>query len=191
MKTSGLGNITIRKQPKTVTINLGMLRSTSAGAKLCPRAYEKPRQASGMNCPYAGHESESRASVGGGRYMPVFLASCFLAAKKGKTRGGRGKLSLHPHTWPLSPIPWLALLSHVSSRPHASHFSASGAAAGPRPGQPTRSPLQLQHTPRGSSPATPGPLVTTLPLFVHVPFPSLLSWMNHLPGSGERVHGPK
>lgn len=58
-KTPGLGISQLEKSRKLMTINVGMLRSTSAGAKPRPRAYWELQQGSGMNCPYAGLESVS------------------------------------------------------------------------------------------------------------------------------------
>lgn len=74
-----------------MTTNVGISWSTSAGAKSRPRAYWELQQASGMNCPYAGHESVSRASAGEVCYttkhrsLSCFFASC-LALLGGQAR---------------------------------------------------------------------------------------------------------
>lgn len=148
MKTSGLGNITIRKRPKSSKHDRQCGRrqvSTSAGAKLCPRTYGEPQPGHRHELPTRRtRRSVSRASAGW-----VFLP---LGGQGKETRRRRASFRLSSS---LSALPQsCGWLSHVFL-PSAllPHFSASGAAAGPKGlATPKRPPLRLQHTTRGSSP---------------------------------------
>lgn len=182
-----------------MTINLGMFRSTSAGAKPCSRAYEEPQTGQWHELPIRRTRvREQSQSVLGEMLHTCVSYILFWRHWNCNRRTARASFRFTLTLGPFFPIPWLACfqLSHVSTRPHASHFSASGAAAGPRAGHPRghrcncntprgdHHPLLCSSRPTGHHP--PSVCTCTVP---H-PSPSLLSWMNHLPGSGERVHGP-
>lgn len=175
-----------------MTVNVVTSRSTSAGAKLCPKAYEEPQ---------TGHRHEPpirRICVrelsqcwGGGGHVNVrlfLLSGLLLLAAAEKTRGQRGSFRLTLHVGHSTQFRgWV--FSHASCRPPTSHFSASGAAAGAKCWPPTRPLGQLQHTTRGKITTTrySRSPVTALPPQVHVPLPRHTSsmWANHPPGSGE------
>lgn len=158
-----------------------------------PEPMKSHRQGSGMNCPYAGQESVSRASQCWGEMLHTCV-SCILFWRHWncKRRTARASFRFTLTLGPFFPIPWLACfqLSHVSSRPHASHFSASGAAAGPRAGHPRghrcncntprgdHHPLLCSSRPTGHHP----PSVCTCT----VPHPSPLSLIMDEPPARER-----
>lgn len=162
-----------------------MVRSTSAGAKLCPKAYGEPQTGQRHELPIRRTcvRELSQCWVGHATCVfSCFLVSCFWRQPKNK-RAAR-KLSLNPPSWPFYPILWLAS-SHASCRPPTSHFSASGAAAGAKYRPPTRPLVQLQHTTRERSPpATPRSPVTALTPHVHVPLPRHTSSAGRTTGPG-------
>lgn len=196
IKTSGLGNITITENPKSMTVNVVTSRSTSAGAKLCPKAYEEPQ---------TGHRHEppirricvrelSQCWGGGACQRASFLAfwsPAFGGSRKNK-RAAR-KLSLNPPSWPFYPIPWLGFFTCLLPTTHfpflrlggrgwcqvlATH-AAAWATATHHEGEDHHHPL-LQVA--GHRP--PSTCTCTSPSS-HLP-----RWANHPPGSGERLLRP-
>lgn len=153
------------------------------------------RPASGMNCPYAGQESVGGASVAEDVTCPVFLASCFFGGKGKKQEAARAKLSLHPHTWAILPN---SVAGCAFTCFPAGHTPPISPPRGPRLAQglathAVTAANATHHEGITTRYSAVGPPVTTHLLRVCTvlrPSPPLLSWMNHLPGSGERVHGP-
>lgn len=128
MKTSGLGNITIRKRPeklKAMTTSVGDVKCRQVPApSFAPEPMGSPSQAIGMNCPYAGH-----AGPGAGPALGGFLA-CWRARERNTSKAAR-KLSLVPHPSAPSPNP-VAGFHMPSSHPRSSPISPP---RGPRLGQ--------------------------------------------------------
>lgn len=170
-----------------MTINVGMLRSTKCRRQASPRNLLGAATGQRHELPIRRTRVRelSQFWVGGGlllheRFL-VLLRSCLLAfGGQAKAQGRHGGFSPDPLSLAIhsSSIPWLAFTCFRPTT-HSCHFSASGAAAGSQ-GAATHAVTAANATHHeGITTRYSRPLVTTLPLWVHVLYlssPPLLSY---------------